>query len=324
VGPGPDELLATSRVVSIPLTTRFRGITVREAMLFDGPSGWAEWAPFVEYGPAESARWLAAAIEAGWGAWPAPRRDAVPINVIVPAVAPEHAAGLVRDSGGCRTAKVKVAEPGQSLDEDIARVAAVRSALGPAGRVRIDANGGWTVTGAADALKQLSEFDLEYAEQPCATLAQQTELRRLIDVPLAADEGVRKAADPARVAGLREAADLVVLKVAPLGGVTAALHVAATSGLPAVVSSALDTSIGLAAGLALAAALPDLPYACGLGSGRLLTGDVVTDRLLTVDGELPLTRPAADQALIDAHPAAPDRVRWWHERLRSAYPELAR
>jgi O-succinylbenzoate synthase len=309
-------------VVAIPLTNRFRGITSREAVLIEGPSGWGEWSPFVEYQPRESARWLAAAIEAAWGHWPAPQRASIPLNVIVPAVGPDRAADLVRSSGGCRTAKVKVAEPGQRLDDDIARVAAVRAALdeqGADGRLRVDANGAWTVSDAAIALKELSTFDLEYVEQPCASLAEQRELRLLVDVALAADESVRKAADQLDIAGLREAADLIVLKVAPLAGVGPALRLADSVGLPAVVSSALDTSVGLAAGLALAAALPSLPYACGLGSGRLLATDVVADRLLAVEGALAVRRPEPTAELLTAIAAPPERERWWRQRLADAY-----
>jgi len=324
--PSLAELSAAAHVVRIPLVTRFRGIQEREAMLLHGPAGWGEWAPFVEYGPAESARWLAAAVEAGWGPpWPAPVREMVPVNAIVPAVDPARAAQAVRESGGCRTAKVKVAEPGQILEDDVARVDAVRTALdegGAGGRLRVDANGAWSVAQAAVALRELAGFDLEYAEQPCRTLAEQAELRRLVEVPLAADEGIRKADDPRYVRGLREAADLVVLKVAPLGGVNAALAVAQACGLPAVVSSALDTSVGLAAGVALAATLPALPYACGLASGRLLLHDVVSDRLLPTGGQLPLRRPEPDPVLLAELIAPPDRVRWWRTRLEAAYESM--
>ncbi len=320
--PPVAELLDAMYVVAIPLRTRFRGVTVREAVLLEGPSGWGEFAPFPEYAPAEAARWLASALEAGWGGWPAPLRDRIPVNVIVPAVGPEAAAELVRTSGGCRTAKVKVAERGQSLDDDVARVAVVRSQLdaaGASGRLRVDANGAWTVRQATEAIAALAPFGLEYVEQPCATMAEQAELRRLVDVPLAADEGVRKAADPEHLVGLREAADLVVVKVAPLGGVRAALRVAAAAGLPAVVSSALDTSVGLAAGAALAAALPDLPYACGLGSGRLLAADVVRERVLPVDGQIEVGPVVADPNLLDELGAPADRVAWWKSHLAAAY-----
>jgi o-succinylbenzoate synthase len=319
------DLRAAARVVAIPLTMRFRGITVREAMVFDGPKGWAEWAPFVEYGSAEAARWLAAAVEAGWQGLPAVRRASVPVNVIVPATDPDTAAALVTDSGGCRTAKVKVAEPGQAIDQDVARVHAVRAALdsaGPEGRIRVDANGGWGVDEAVAALGRLSEFGLEFVEQPCRSLAEQAELRRRVGVPLAVDEGLRKAVDPSRVLGLREAADVVVLKVAPLGGVRAALAVAEACALPAVVSSALDTSIGLAAGAGLAGALPELNYACGLGSGRLLASDVAVDRVLPVDGMVSTDPPVVSAALLDAVAAPADRERWWLARLDAAHAAL--
>jgi O-succinylbenzoate synthase len=330
--PPLGELVARSRVVTVPLVTRFRGVTERTAVLVEGPFGWGEFAPFPEYPAVEAARWLAAAVEAGWTRWPDAARDHVPVNVIVPAVGPDLATELVRSSGGCRTAKVKVAEPGSGLGDDAARVAAVSRALeetGDAYAVRVDANGAWDVDQAARALEVLDAIPpdgLEYVEQPCATLEEQAELRRRVDVPLAADEGIRKAADPTHVAGVREAADVVVVKVAPLGGVAAALEVAGTYGLPAVVSSAIDTSVGLAAGVALAAALGSLPYACGLGSGRLLVDDVVADgdRLLPVDGRVSVTRPAPDPAKLDRLAAPPDVREEWLSRLAAAYAIMTR
>lgn len=300
-------------VWSIPLRTRFRGIIVREGVLLRGPAGWGEWSPFCEYGTQEAARWLRAAETAAGEPMPAPVRGSVPVNVTVPATDPVRAAEIVR-AGGCRTAKVKVAEHGQSLADDEARVEAVRDAIGSAGKVRVDANGGWSVDEATVAIRVLDRYDLEYVEQPCATLDEMALLRRRVDVPLAADESVRKAADPLRVAGLG-AADLVVLKVQPLGGVRRALTVAERCGLPVVVSSAIETSIGLAAGVALAAALPELPYACGLATGQLLTGDVVADPLLPVDGELPVRRPAVDEAALARVRATPERTAWWLARV---------
>lgn len=302
---------------SIPLRTRFRGIDLREGMLLRGPAGWGEFSPFLEYDVAVARRWLAAAREAAEQGWPAPRRDRVPVNVTVPAVAPEQVARIVRDSGGCRTAKVKVAQRGQLLADDIARVEAVRDAMGPAGRVRVDANGAWSVDEAVRAIRALQRHDLEYVEQPCASLAELADLRRRVDVPLAADESVRNAEDPLKVAGLA-AADIVVLKVQPLGGVRAALRVAEACGLPVVVSSALETSVGIAAGVALAAALPELPYACGLATGQLLCADVVTDPLVVVDGQLPVRRPSPDPGALDAVAATPERVAWWQARLDAA------
>ncbi len=276
------------------MSTRFRGQTVREGVLLRGPAGWGEFSPFPEYGPRECARWLACAREAAFEGWPEPVRDSVPVNATVPAVGPERAHAIVTASG-CATAKVKVAEPGQTLDDDLARVEAVRDALGPSGRLRVDANGAWDVDEAVRRLKLLDRFELEYAEQPCATLDELAAVRRACDVPVAADESIRRAEDPLRVRAA-EAADIAVVKVQPLGGVRAALRVVEACGLPAVVSSAVETSVGLAAGLALAAALPSLPYACGLGTLALLTGDVVDDPLVPVDGRLAVRRPPVDPA----------------------------
>lgn len=317
VGDQQRELLAgllpSLRAFAIPMRQRFRGITVREGALLRGPAGWAEFAPFAEYGPAESSRWLASAIEAAVVGWPAPVRGTVGVNVTVPAVGPQVAAGLVA-SAGCRTAKVKVAEPGQGPADDLNRVAAVRDALGPGGRIRVDANGGWNVDQAAAMLGRLSQYGLEYAEQPCATLDELARLRRRTDVPLAADESIRKASDPlaVRAAG---AADIVVLKVAPLGGVRPALRVAQACGLPVVVSSAVDSSVGLAAGVALAAALPELAYDCGLGTMRLLAGDVTADSLLPEHGALPVRAVEVDDERLAAFEADPEP---WRARILAA------
>ncbi|MFI0352040.1 o-succinylbenzoate synthase [Actinomadura sp. 9N407] len=284
------------RVYSIPMRTRFRGITQREGVLIQGPAGWGEFSPFAEYGPAECARWLAAAREAAYGEWPRPRRDRIPVNVTVPAVDPERAHAMTAASG-CRTAKVKVAERGQDESQDMARVEAVRDALGPKGKVRVDVNGGWDVDTAARMIRALDRFDLEYVEQPCATLEELARVRLRVDVPVAADESIRRAEDPMKVSAAG-AADVAVIKVQPLGGVGPALRVAEACGLPVVVSSAVETSIGLAAGLALAAALPDLPFACGLATLSLLENDVVDDPLRPVDGEIEVRRPVpAEDAL---------------------------
>lgn len=298
----------------VPLRVRFRGTDVREGLLLHGPNGWGEFAPFPEYGAVESARWLAAAIEAAWQGWPQPRRTVVPVNAIVPAVAPGAARQLVREAR-CRSVKVKVAQAGQCLDDDVARVAAVRDALGPDGRIRVDANGAWSPTDGAQALRELGRFELEYVEQPCPSLQECIELRRLVDVPVAVDEGLRKAPDPLHVRHLREAADVLVLKVSPLGGVRTALKVARVYGLPCVVSSALDTSVGLTAGVALAAALPDLPYACGLGSGLLLAADVVAAPVRPVDGYLDVRSTTSEP---DIQRCSAPSTRWL-ARLEDAY-----
>ena len=303
------------KVWSVPMRTRFRGITVREGVLLRGEAGWGEWSPFLEYDAAEAEPWLRCAEEAAAGDWPDPVRDSVPVNVTVPAVGPERAVEIVRD-GGCRTAKVKVAEPGQSMADAQARLEAVRYALGPSGAVRIDANGGWSVDEAirAIALLERAAGGLEYVEQPCASVEELALVRRAVDVPIAADESIRRAADPYRVRDL-EAADVAVLKVQPLGGVRACLRIAEDIGLPVVVSSALETSVGIAAGVALAAALPELPFACGLATVQLLTDDPVTEPLLPIDGMLPVRRPVVDESALERLAASPDRVAHWEARL---------
>src|SRR3954471_24534164 len=304
-----------TRVFAIPLHARFRGITVREGMLLRGEAGWGEWSPFLEYDPEVAEPWLRCAEEAAAGDWPDPVRSEVPVNVTVPAVGPEQASRVARE-GGCATAKVKVAEPGQSLAGDEARVEAVRDARGPSGRVRVDANGAWSVDDAVMAIKALDTAGsgLEYVEQPCATVEELAAVRRRVEVPIAADESIRRAADPYRVRDL-EAADVAVLKVQPLGGVRACLGIAEDIGLPVVVSSALETSVGIAAGLALAGALPELPYACGLATVQLLTADVALQPLVPVDGLLPVGLPVVDEAALARLAAAPDRVAHWEGRL---------
>jgi O-succinylbenzoate synthase len=284
-------------------------------MLLRGPAGWGEFSPFLEYDDAVSAPWLSAALEAADLGWPAPVRTTVPVNVTVPAVGPEQAYAVVR-AGGCATAKVKVAEPGQSPGDDLVRVEAVRDALGADGRVRVDANGGWTVDEAVARVRALDRAagGLEYVEQPCRSVEELALVRRRVDVPVAADESIRRAEDPYRVRDL-EAADVAVLKVQPLGGVRACLRIAEDIGLPVVVSSALETSVGIAAGVALAAALPDLPYACGLATVQLLTDDVVASPLLPVGGELPVVRPEVDPDRLLRVVATPERQAQWDARL---------
>ncbi|QUX31290.1 o-succinylbenzoate synthase [Nocardiopsis akebiae] len=318
--PDPAGPPAGGRAFAIGLRNRFRGITVREGMLVRGPAGWGEFSPFAEYGPRECARWWAACEEAAHHGWPAPVRDRVPVNVTVPAVDPERAHAIV-SAGGCATAKVKVAERGQDPAEDLARVEAVRDALGPSGLVRVDANGAWDVDTAVRMVRALDRFGLEYVEQPCATLDELAAVRRRVSVPVAADESVRRAEDPLRVRAA-DAADIVVLKVQPLGGVRAALRVAEACGLPVVVSSAVETSVGLAAGVALAAALPELPHACGLATMQMLTADVTADPLLPENGFLPVRPVTVDEASLRAVEVDPAAWRSRAEAARSAADEV--
>jgi O-succinylbenzoate synthase len=303
---------------ALGLRTRFRGITERQGMVWRGAAGWGEWSPFLDYAGTELVPWLQAAEEAAERGWPAPLRTEIAVNSTVPAVGPEEAYAIAR-AAGCRTAKVKVAEWGQSLVEDAARLEAVRDALGPGGRIRIDANGGWSVDEATRAIRQLVYFDLQYAEQPCTTVEELADLRRRLaraglDVPIAADESIRRAEDPFEVAK-QEAADIAVLKVQPLGGVRACLQIAERIGLPVVVSSALETSIGIRAGLALAAALPELPYACGLNTIALLADDLVADPLLAVDGVIRLRDPVVEESASEKHRPDHQVQQFWQARL---------
>ena len=308
--------MSGSHVYAIRLRTRFRDIEVREGVLIRGPAGWGEFSPFREYDDAEAASWWRAAREAADDGWPPPVRQRVPVNATVPAVRPEDVAGVLARFPGCTTAKVKVAAAQQSPAEDEDRLRAVRDELGPGGRIRIDANGAWDVETATSLLPRYHRAagGLEYAEQPCRTTEELAAVRRKLDIPIAADESIRRAGDPLRVASL-EAADVAVLKVQPLGGVRACLRIAEQIDLPVVVSSALETSVGIAAGVALAAALPALPYACGLATVGLLAHDVVDDPLVAVDGALPVRRPIPSETKLAAVRADEPTSTWWTDRI---------
>lgn len=293
--------------VRIPMRHRFRRINHREAVLIHGPSGWGEFSPFADYPPEMTSRWLASALEAACNALPEPRTASVPVNVTIPAVDPSTAAALVKESGAT-TAKVKVAEPGQSAYQDEERLEAVRSTLGPDGRIRIDANAAWDVDTAIERLDSLGRFDLEYVEQPVGTIDDMVELRRMTPIPLAADELVRSTPDPLEIVE-RGGADILVLKVQPMGGVLRVLELARSAGIPVVISSALETSVGLYSGLLAASLLDDLAYACGLGTIALLEGDTVEDPLVATDGRLEVRRVTPDPELL---------ARWRPDRERSA------
>ncbi|MEG9249220.1 o-succinylbenzoate synthase [Arthrobacter sp. Soc17.1.1.1] len=324
--PSLEELTASARVVSVPMRVRFRGVLDREVLLVNGPSGWGEFSPFLEYDDAESAAWLACAVEAAWHGFPAPVRASVPVNATVPAVGPDGVEGVLSRFGAVGAVKVKVAEKGQTLADDVARVAEVRRLLPDAG-IKIDANGGWTVPEALAALDALGPFGLQYVEQPVADIpglrTVRLELQRRGEgILVAADESVRRQEDPLRVAR-EDAADLLVIKAQPLGGVRRALAIIDAAGLPAVVSSALDTSVGIRAGVALAAALPELPYACGLATVSLMAGDVTRTSLVPEGGHLPVRDVDVPADLLDRFAATADRTRWWLERLGRTHAVLA-
>ncbi|MCK5756405.1 MAG: o-succinylbenzoate synthase, partial [Mycobacterium sp.] len=301
--PELSDVLDRLHVVALPMRVRFRGITTREVALIDGPAGWGEFGAFPEYGPPEAAHWLAAGLEAAYRPLPPVRHARIPINATVPAVQAAAVADVLARFPGARTAKVKVAEPGQSLADDVARVNAVR-ALVPA--VRVDANGGWDVAEAVAAAQALTaDGPLEYLEQPCATVPEPAEVRRRVQVPVAADESIRKADDPLHVVR-SGAADIAVLKVAPLGGVAAMLAIAEQIDIPIVVSSALDSAVGIGLGLVAAGCLPSLQHACGLGTGSLFVDDVA-ESAAPVDGCLPAAAVAPDPDRLSMLAAPPQR-----------------
>ena len=320
-----NDLLASARVVSLPLSTRFRGIDTREAVLFEGPEGWSEFSPFVEYSDLEASAWLRAAIDFGWRALPEPLRTSIHVNATLPAVDADDVEAVLARFGTCRTIKIKVAEPGQTLAEDTARVARARELLGPDGRIRVDANGAWNVDEAETAIHAFAPYDLEYVEQPCASVEELAEIRQRVKymgIPIAADESVRKAEDPLAVARAG-AADILVIKAQPLGGIDAALAIVRDAGLPVVVSSALDTSVGLSMGAFLAASVPGLDYDCGLGTAALLAADVTDSPLLPVDGEIEVRRINVSQAMLDRYAADSERTEWWMRRIERCHALVA-
>jgi O-succinylbenzoate synthase len=303
---------------AIPTVNRSGGTGIREGMLLEGPQGWGEFSPFADD---DVAAWLTAATEPGTVGWPDTTRGRIPISVTVPAVDPAAAHQLVAGSG-CGTADVVVAERPDSLADDIARLNAVRDALGAQGAIRCIANGAWDVDTGVQAIGAIVRAvgDLEYVQDPCRTLAESATLRSKLDVRIAADVASHPADEaPAR---LIDAADVAVLRTGPLGGVRRALRVGERIGLPCVVSSTLETSIGLAAGLAVAGALPELPFACALGTRLLMSGDVVSAArsLVPVDGCLPVApmSPAPDDELVARYALTdPNRLAWWRKRLRA-------
>jgi O-succinylbenzoate synthase len=325
--PALTDLLASARVVSLPLRTKFRGVVDREVMLFEGPNGWAEWSPFLEYPDDEAAVWLSAAIEFAYGSTPTLHRDRIAVNATVPAVAADQVEKVLARFGTFSTVKIKVAEPGQTPGQDVDRIVAVRK-LYPEAKIRLDANGGWSPELSFSFIKALAGqgIELEYLEQPCKTIDEMARLRQMIaassfNVLIAADESVRKTSDPMLVVEA-EAADILVLKAAPLGGVSRALEIARGAGLPVVVSSALDSSVGISMGAHLAAALPELAFDCGLATASLLAGDVTREPLLPVDGFIDVRRVEIDQQKLDVFEAEDHRIDWWVDRLDRAFKHL--
>jgi O-succinylbenzoate synthase len=302
--------------VRIPMRQRLRRVDHREAVLVRGPRGWGEFSPFPDYPPEVTTRWLAAALELACSELPDPVRTEIQVNVTVPSTDPATAVALVLESGAT-TAKVKIGDPGQSEADDMDRVRAVREILGPGGKVRVDVNAGWDLDTAASRIERLAVFDLEYVEQPVATLEDMKALRSRVSVPLAADELVRQSPHPLRV--IEEgAADVLVLKVQPMGGVSRVLDLANRSSIPVVISSALETSIGMYGGLLAASLIPNLPYACGLGTVALIEGDPTLEPLIPRDGLLEVRRPIPDPDLLARWRPDPQRGAEMMRRLRDA------
>jgi O-succinylbenzoate synthase len=321
------QVLASARVLSVPMRVRFRGLDVREVLLFEGNHGWAEWSPFVEYDDAEAVNWLRAAVEFGFSSAPAfagsgsDYGDFVRVNATLPAVAVTDVAAALAPFGDFEVVKIKVAEKGQTIADDLARVREVHR-LWPATKIRLDANGGYSVAQTLEVARALTELALpiEYLEQPVATVAELAEVRAALqklspDAPIkvAADESVRKATDPLAVAQAG-AADILVLKAAPLGGINAALDIAHAAGLPVVVSSALETSVGISMGAHLAAAL-NSPFASGLATAALLADDVTDSPLMPIDGKIAVRRIDVNKDALSRLTATEERTQWWLARL---------
>jgi O-succinylbenzoate synthase len=312
-----DQLLASMQVVALPLKSKFRGITVREVALFKGPAGWGEFAPFLEYDDAESSTWLLSAIDAATNPAPMAYRGFVKVNATLPALNnAKEIEELLQSFAGCDTVKIKV---GENLGEDIVRVARVRALL-PKAKLRLDVNGGWSVEQALINLYEIYEEvgPLEYVEQPCATLEELRELKAklVIDFKITGDEVIRKAKDPFAI-DLAGAVDILMLKVAPLGGITRAREIGAHHKLPMVVSSALDSAVGISNGLQLAASLPSLDYACGLATGQLLSADVA--ELPIQNGQLEVKALSPDAELLAKYAVPVERLTWWKERTKRAF-----
>ncbi len=320
--PAIADLLGAARVVSVPMRVKFRGVHHREAVLFEGSHGWTEWSPFLEYEDEEAAIWLRAALEFGFAETPTIRTSAININATLAAVAAEQVEEQLSAFAQFRTVKIKVAEPGQSIADDLARVRKVHE-LHPEVAIRLDANGGFDVETAIELAKELAleSIDLQYFEQPVKTIGELAEVRlklARIGVKVAADESVRKVSDPLAVANAN-AADVLVIKAQPLGGIRSALEITREAKLPVTVSSALETSVGISMGLHLAAALDVESFDAGLGTVALLAGDVCEEPFIAENGLLYVKRAVASETKLAQLAADSERTDWWRARLERCY-----
>ena len=324
--PPLQEVLESTHYMTLPMAVRFRGVQQRESALIRGTHGWGEFAPFIEYEDPEALFWLSSALEAAYLPPVKSQRAEIAVNATLPAVAPEQVENvLARYEGQIEELKIKVAERSQSLEDDIVRLRRVRKLL-PDAKLKVDANMGWSMDQAQQALTAFEEFELLYCEQPVATIEQLAALRawrdsRGLSVRIAADESVRKANDPLRVA--REgAADVLVLKAAPLGGVRRAREVIERAGLPAVISSALESSVGIATGVSLAASLDSLPYGCGLDTVSLLSEDCAAQPYRSVNGRMEVRTITPDSARLQQLASSTERASWWRARIERCYALL--
>ncbi len=300
-------------VVAIPTKTDFRGINIREAFLFRGSQGWSEFSPFIEYDDAESSTWLKAAIEGAYKPWPELKRTKVSINATLPRIASEKVASFMSNYSGCTTVKMKV----NNFEDDADRLEALLDFM-PEAKVRLDVNGGWSL---AQARAYIHDYFMrfgnvfEYIEQPCMELSDIAELKQEIPMKIALDESIRKFLD-SDFKDISEIADVAIMKWAPSGGMESARKIIAEIGLPAVVSSALDTGIGISHGLALAASLPELDFACGLGTTALFVGDITDPSPRPIDGEIEVKAIAPKPELLEKYAASAERKLWWENRVK--------
>jgi len=314
-----EEALASLRVVALPMKTKFRGLQIRETALIQGSAGWGEFAPFIEYGARESLPWLESAIEAATTDFPSGMRNSIPVNATIPDSDDEgEIEKILSWYPGVNTVKIKV---GTGIREDLVRIARVRKYL-PNAKIRVDVNGSWSVDDAVFNIRtiygEVAGTLLEYVEQPVATLEELKELkeRLIIDVKIAGDEVLRKAIDPFEI-DLEGAIDVLMLKVSPLGGIDRSLKLAAHHKLPVVVSSALESVVGISHGLRLASVIPDLEYACGLATSALFVSDVGT--IPITNGVMSVSAPEIDDERLQRFAASADRLEWWRNRISEVW-----
>ena len=301
-------------VIELPMRTSFRGLAIRETALIKGESGWGEFAPFIEYSDQESLPWLESAIEAADKPYLPALRELIPINATVPASNDEaEIEQILSWYPGVDTVKIKV---GTSIKEDLARIQAVRKHL-PKAKIRIDVNGLWSVKEALSNINAIYEVMgdlLEYVEQPVASLNKLKQLKEgmSVDVKIAGDEVLRKAKDPFAIS-LDGSIDVLMLKVSPLGGIKRAMNLASHHKLPVVISSALESAVGISYGLALAASVPQLDYACGLGTSTFFHQDISDIKI--ADGAIKAARYPLDLDRVKRYRLKGERLDWWRNRI---------